>query len=138
MSETKLKRVLIIDRLPFWRDNVAFALEKQGYEVQVSDSYDYELEASDSYDASNLIILGCPRLGRAERDLINRILASHRQLVVFCSSLPWGDMRTLFIAGAADVADKPYDAAQVVTVVQEVFTNMAEVNTRNHPHVGAQ
>lgn len=62
MSETNLKRVLIIDRLPFWRDSVASALEQQGYEVQVSDSYDYEPESSDSSDPPTLIILGCPRL----------------------------------------------------------------------------
>ena len=140
MNDTSIKRVLIIDRQSFWRDKVASALSGQGYEIQILSSYDYDPEG----DANNrrlpdLIILGCPSLQREERDLINRILASHRHLVVFCSSLPWGDMRTLFMAGADDVADKPYDPARVITMVEEAFANMAKSNRPTQPqeHVGA-
>lgn len=125
MSEPSNKRVLIIDRQSYWRDKVAAALRDQGYNVQILSSYDYEPPPkNDEEGVADLVILGCPRLSRDERDLINRILSNHQHLVVFCSSLPWGDMRTLFMAGADDVADKPYDPAKVISVVQEVFANI--------------
>jgi DNA-binding response OmpR family regulator len=126
MTESSNKRVLIIDRHSYWRDKVAAALRDQGYNVQILSSYDYEPAGMDDEEGvADLVILGCPRLSRDERDLINRILSNHQHLVVFCSSLPWGDMRTLFMAGADDVADKPYDPAKVISVVQEVFANIA-------------
>ena len=125
MTDSNNKRVLIIDRHSYWRDKVASALRDQGYDIQILSSYDYDpAREDDNTSGADLIILGCPRLNREERDLINTILSNHRHLIVFCSSLPWGDMRTLFMAGADDVADKPYDAAQVISVVREVLANI--------------
>jgi DNA-binding response OmpR family regulator len=123
------KRVLIIDRQSFWRDKAALALGSQGYEVQILDTYNYEPGLA--YFAGgppDLVILGCSRLQHDERELINNVLADHRHLVVFCSSLPWGDMRTLFMAGADDVVDKPYDSARVVSIVEEAFANMGSMD----------
>jgi DNA-binding response OmpR family regulator len=126
MNESSSKSVLIIDRQSYWRDKAAAALRDQGYSVRILSSYDYEPAPNDDAGGiADLVILGCPRVSRDERDLINRILSNHQHLVVFCSSLPWGDMRTLFMAGADDVADKPYDPAKVISVVQEVFANIA-------------
>ena len=127
---SKTKQVLIIDKQSFWRDKARKALIGKGYRVQTCNNYDYD--PSHGYfpeGPPDLVILGCPNLKYEERALIDKVLADHRHLVVFCSSLPWGDMRTLFMAGADDVVDKPYDSARVVTIVEEAFANMGNSNS---------
>jgi DNA-binding response OmpR family regulator len=123
------KRVLIIDRQSFWRERARKALIGTGYNVEVLDNYEYEPNHSYFREGPpELIILSCPKLKHDERELIDKVLADRRHLVVFCSSLPWGDMRTLFMAGADDVVDKPYDSARVVTIIEEAFANMSAGN----------
>ena len=129
MSDSgKSKHVLIIDRQPSWRDRAAAALSDKGYMVQVLDSYDYQSDVVNfSAGSLDLVILGCSRIKHEERELINKVLADHRHLVVLCSSLPWGDMRSLFLAGADDVVDdKPYDATRLVSIVEGAFASLTE------------
>ena len=89
-------------------------------------SYDYTPEtAYFSESRPDLIILGCPRIKFEERELIDKVLADHGHLIVLCASLPWGDMRALFLAGADDVVDdKPYDPARLVSIVEDALASM--------------
>jgi DNA-binding NtrC family response regulator len=122
---TNGKVILIIDRQPFWRDKVAATLTDKGYVVRVMGEYAYPSPAFMD-PRPDLIILGCSRIKHEERQLINEVLADHRHLVVLCASLPWGDMRALFLAGADDVVDdKPYDADRITRIVEEAFAGMS-------------
>jgi DNA-binding response OmpR family regulator len=69
----------------------------------------------------DLVILGCPGIRKAEHELINRILEHRDHLLVLSTSLPPVIMRTVFLAGADDVTDKPYDPAKLVNVVSEAL-----------------
>lgn len=124
----KTRHVLIIDRQHSWRDKAASALENNGYSVRVLGSYDYTPENAYFGDKPpDLTILGCSRIKHEERELINKVLADHRHLVVLCASLPWSDMRSLFLAGADDVVDdKPYDSTRLVNIVEEAFAGRAD------------
>lgn len=125
-DSAKGKYVLIIDRQPFWQDKAVAALEKKGYLVSALGTYDYASETSYFKGIPpDLVIIGCSSIKHEERELINKVLADHRHLVVLCASLPWGDMRALFLAGADDVVDnKPYDSDRFVSIVEEAFEGM--------------
>lgn len=95
--------------------------------MRVLDHYNYTRETAYFKDSPpDLVILGCSSIRHEERELINKVLADHRHLVVLCASLPWGDMRALFLAGADDVADKPYDSDRLVSIVNEAFMAMSD------------
>ncbi|GEM_PF-1313991 len=125
MRDLQTKHILIIDRQDHWRRLSAEALEKEGYEVRVLNHYDYSSDARlIGGQPPDLVILGCAIIGRDERELINKVLSDKRHLLVFCSSLPWGDMRSVFLAGADDVADKTYDPMRLTGIVNEAFISM--------------
>lgn len=120
------KRILIVDRHEDWRNSSADALRRKGYSVLALDDYDYS--AGTSYldgEPPDLVILGCARIRREEQEFIAKVMADQRHLVVLCTSLPWDDMRSLFLAGASDVADKTPNPDHLVNIVEEVFDNVA-------------
>lgn len=126
MSPTANKNILIVDRQEYWRGLSAKALEDKGFEVRVLSTYDYSPEtAYFDHRPPDLVILGCASVKREERDFVERVLGDGPHLLVLCASLPWRDARSVFLAGADDVTDKPYDPAQLVTTVEEVLKSKA-------------
>ncbi|MFN0087533.1 MAG: hypothetical protein ACKVX9_19240 [Blastocatellia bacterium] len=127
MSDRKhSKRVLIIDRQKGWRDEASQALSEKGFYVGVLDHYDYSpAEAMIAGEPPDLVILGCPGIGREERELIHRVFEYKQHLLVLSTSLRWADMRALFLAGADDVMDKPYESTRLMDIVNQVFDNIS-------------
>lgn len=119
------KRILIVDRHEDWRNSSASALRRKGYSVLALSGYDYSAGAA-YFDGEppDLVILGCARIRREEQEFIAKVMADQRHLVVLCTSLPWDDMRSLFLAGASDVADKTPNPDHLVNIVKEVFDNV--------------
>ena len=70
-------------------------------------------------------MLCCASIGTDEQNLINRILEHKDHLLVLSTSLPWRVMRALFLDGATDVTEKPYDAGSLVTTVHEVLDSLS-------------
>lgn len=122
MSETR-KRVLVIDTQKYWRELSTKTLEDAGFIVESMDDYSYEPGGTElKFD---LIILGCARIDADEQRLISKILESGQHLLVLSTSLPWKVMRSLFLAGADDVANKPYDPDRLTSIVQQAFETIA-------------
>jgi DNA-binding response OmpR family regulator len=120
------KRILIIDRQKGWRDEAALLLSGRGFSVGVLDHYDYSPAAAlIAGRPPDLVILGCPGVGRGERELIHKVFEHKQHLLVLSTSLRWSDMRALFLAGADDVMDKPYESARLMDVVQQAFNNIS-------------
>lgn len=116
------KTILIVDQQAYWRRISAKALEEKGFEVKVLSSYDYSPEtAYFDHNPPDLVILGCASVKREEREFIQQVLADGPHLLVLCASLPWRDARSVFLAGADDVTDKPYDPEQLVSEVEYVL-----------------
>lgn len=114
--------ILIIDRQEYWRRLSARTLREAGFEVVEVDNYSEEWRAVvDSIGPIDLIILGCVTVGDEEKQLIGDILQYRHRLLVFCASLPWRVMRSLFLLGAEDVADKTYDPHQLLETVGELL-----------------
>jgi hypothetical protein len=119
------KRVLIIDReQPSWREESAKALRKAGFLVDVLTKYEYPPADQPAGYNPDLVILGCSSIRHDERELIALILKDHRHLLVFCIALPWGVMRSIFLAGVDDVTDKSYDPTALVEHVSHAFKSM--------------
>jgi len=122
IESTPPKRILIVDRQKYWRGISAKALEERGFEVRVLSSYDYSSEtAYINNEPPDLVVLGCASVKREERDFIQQVLSDGPHLLVLCASLPWRDARSVFLTGADDVTDKPYDPDQLVSTVEEVL-----------------
>lgn len=119
------KRILIIERQEKWREDAAGSLRRMGFLVGTLGHYDYSAQAADIEGRPpDLVVLGCARIKFAERELIHKLLADELRLLVLCTSLPWVDMRAVFLAGADDVADKPYDPTRLINIVQDAFDSM--------------
>jgi DNA-binding NtrC family response regulator len=116
------KSILIVDRQEYWRKLCADALAGKCYSVHTLSEYNYS-PGSAYFDGlpPDLVIFGCARIGNEERGFIGKVLDDKRRLVVLSAVLTWMDMRSLFLAGALDVTDKPYDPAHIVSIVEEIF-----------------
>jgi DNA-binding NtrC family response regulator len=122
---SKEKRILIIDRQEYWRQDSAQALKAAGFTVRTLDNYDYLPSMDPKGEKPDLIILGCAGIGIEEQKLVAELLENKQNLVVLCTSLSSQVMRTLFLAGANDVADKPYDPARLVNVVEQALASLS-------------
>ena len=124
--EPEDKRILIVDQHEHWRESSADALRRKGYSVLTTGDYDY-FAGMAYFDGKplDLVILGCARIRRDEQEFIAKVIADHRHLVVLCTSLPWDDMRSLFLKGAIDVADKTHNPDHLINIVEEVFDSEA-------------
>ena len=121
-STAEVKRVVVVDRQEYWRGLSTGALKERGFNVKALSTYDYSPETA-YFDGEppDLVVLGCASIKHEEREFIEKVLADGPHLLVFCASLPWRDARSVFLAGADDVADKPYDLGQLLNTVDEVF-----------------
>lgn len=126
MGETK-KRVLVIDKQEYWRELSTKTLVEAGFAVEPMAEYDYE--PGTIKEPFDLIILGCASIDVDEQRLIAKILESGHHLLVLSTSLPWRVMRSLFLAGADDVANKPYDPDRLTSIVQQAFETIAPRNS---------
>lgn len=121
-SKPEVKRVLVVDRQEYWRGISAEALREKGFVVKVLSKYAYSPDTA-YFDGEppDMVVLGCASIKREERDFIQAVLADGPRLLVFCASLPWPDARSVFLAGADDVTEKPYNPDRVVSTVEEIF-----------------
>lgn len=120
------KRILVIDKQDYWRKLSTHVLEQAGFTVAAIDNYAYPHDDAAVVSVSpDLVVLGCAAIGFEEQTLIRHILDHKHRLLVLSTSLPWQVMRSLFLLGADDVADKPYDARYLLKIVEGVLNGHA-------------
>lgn len=121
-NTNKAKRILLIDRHGRWRDRSTAALESGGFIVRALSAYDDPTsEIGVAYD---LVILGCAAVDADEQKLIGHVVRTRNPLLVLSTHLPLTRMRSAFLAGASDVANKPYDSKHLLELVGQVFRKM--------------
>lgn len=114
--------ILIIDKQEHWRRLSTLTLQNAGFQVfEIGDYSDKWERVANDLVSVDLIILGCATIGPEEKRLIQQILQHQYRLLVFCTSLPWRVMRSLFLLGAEDVTDKTYDPRYLLETVEEMF-----------------
>jgi DNA-binding response OmpR family regulator len=122
MMSKAAQQLIVIDKQDYWRTLSETTLRAAGYAVDTLASYDYTAYVADpQHPHPDLVILGCSTIGPEEKDLIGEVLEHKHQLVVMSTALPWALMRSLFLLGAKDVADKSYDPAALVHTVETVL-----------------
>jgi DNA-binding NtrC family response regulator len=137
MSKVKGKQILIIDSQDYWRRLSARALEEAGFRVSTLDHYNYPPTTNQTQaEKPDLVILGCANIEPKELKLIERLLLDKYHLLVLCTSLPRQVMRSLFVKGADDVAEKPYDSTDLVDTVNQVFEAIAPANSYSAVELG--
>ena len=96
-----------------------FATAFQDGEGQDQDSGGDQLRSpTHPQQKPDLIILGCVEVGKEEQVLIEHFLAAGYHLLVVSTFLSRQVMRALFLQGVSDVANKPYNAKNLVVMVQ--------------------
>jgi len=120
------KRILLIDSQDLWRAPAAQALEAAGFCVSQANEFDLNSESGAAERAPDVVILGCASVGCQERNWIQAVVAKGWPLQVLSASLPWEVMRSVFVAGASDVTERPYDPAQVVAIVSQTLMVLAD------------
>jgi DNA-binding response OmpR family regulator len=123
------KHILLIDSQQYWRESTTSALRSAGFSVNQHDMYNC-VPPHNSMDGENpdLIVLGCNQIGPEEEDTINHILAQKHHLLVLCAFLPLQMMRSLFLRGVDDIADKPDDPHKVIVLVTVVLASLVPRN----------
>jgi len=117
-SETK---IVVIDHQAYWLGLSATALTDEGFSIYVHSRYDYPPPEIADGEKPDLVILGCPAIREEEQKLIESVLAQDHHLLVLCTSLSMRTMRSLFLGGASDVADKTFDPNRLVAVIKETL-----------------
>ena len=85
----------------------------------------------------DLIIVGCAQIDKEERVLIEQLLAAQYHLLVVSTFLPGQVMRSLFLQGVDDVADKPYTSTSLIAIVQDTLQSIRARNLFGKPKVRA-
>ncbi len=84
----------------------------------------------------DLTIVGCTQVGPEEQTLIEHLLTAQHHLLVVCTFLPRQVMRSLFLQGVDDVADKPYTSNNLVAIVQDALQSILARNQWDKPGMG--
>lgn len=119
------KQILVIDKQDYWRVLSVRTLEAAGFAVVGISNYAYPFSLPDDWRIQpDLVILGCATIGPEEHKLIGHILANRHLLLVLSSALPWDTRRSIFLLGAADVDDKPYEPDYLIQTVETVLKDI--------------
>jgi DNA-binding response OmpR family regulator len=115
-----------------------FSEEIASFPFATASQYDEEQGQSSGADAlpspthsqpkPDLIILGCVQVGKEEQVLIERFLAAGYHLLVVSTFLSRQEMRALFLEGVSDVANKPYNANNLVVMVKVTLQSILAHN----------
>jgi DNA-binding response OmpR family regulator len=129
-ASSQSKCILLIIDQPTWRETARTALKSSGFVVCTLDSYNQVLLDDCLRDKNpDLIVLGCTFVDSEEQRLIARVLARKYHLLILCASLSRQEMRKQFIQGVDDIVDKPYDAASLVKIVDQVMESTVPRNS---------
>jgi DNA-binding response OmpR family regulator len=112
------KRIFMIDLQESWCEAAASLLSQRNCLVKTSNAYSYsEPTCYVEGEAPDVVILGCGSVDRGEQQLIRQIVAHKRHLIVLCAVLAREESRRLFLAGAQDVAHKPFSCSSLLRIV---------------------
>lgn len=114
-------RILIIDKQDYWRKFSKRVLEQAGFFVIDTDNYACGDKNSIIDLDLALVVLGCATIGPEETEVIKRILKYKQKLLVLSTSLPWQAMRSIFLLGAEDVTNKPYESKYLLEIVKNAL-----------------
>lgn len=117
------RRIFIIEKYKAWREFSSKALKSAGYYVKEFDDYNHfgVIESN----KPDLVIVSFARATQMEIELIKTLRRNGIHQLVLSSFLPWSEMRSLFLAGADDVAEKPFSSQDLLKTVNESFSSIS-------------
>lgn len=119
----KKRQIFIIEKYSAWREFSGKTLRLAGYCVKEFSNYnDFEIISPNEPD---LVIIGFAKASQIEIELIKKLHQNKIHQLVLSSFLPWDEMRILFLAGADDVAEKPFSSENLLKTVSESFSNIS-------------
>lgn len=125
----KSRKILIIDYQEDWRRRMAQMLQTSEYDIETFAGYHYPVDQIKPGQEPDLVLLSCSHITSAELNLVERMLTKNLTVVVLSTSIPWGEMRQVFLAGAEDVTDKPYTQKHLVNIIETALQNAQPVDS---------
>ncbi len=119
-------KIVVIDLQSYWRDYSAETLRSAGHQIRTLQSYQEALQLSRERTSWDLILLGCAHVTQEEQRLVAHLIAQQQAVIVLATALSLQDLRSLFLQGARDVADKTYDPAELLTIVAQAQEQLAQ------------
>lgn len=121
MADGRRSRLIwLVDRRDYWRERYARALGDAGYRVKSWERYRLPGKGlAHLAEEPTLVVLACTEVGDPEWDLVTEMVSRRHRLVVLASSLSAPVMRSLFRAGAEDVAETPASGGELVELVAD-------------------
>ena len=126
-QDSDIKHIIVIDRKSRWREFSKAALTARGYHIHLYDNYDYPPPTLGSNQPA-LVILGCVTVGEEELQLIEQVVRRQHHLMVFCTAVGRDVMRSVFLKGAEDVTEWPYDVDTFVDSIEHVLHTIQSRN----------
>ncbi|CAN5341826.1 hypothetical protein BH10BAC1_BH10BAC1_12040 [soil metagenome] len=121
----KEKEFFIVDTSGFWSDFSYCSLTSTGCKIKKYTSYKYlKVTLNKFKEKPDLIIIGCSKPNIEEIELVEFLHHNNFRQIVLCSFLSWDEMRELFLAGADDVTEKPFDSEELIETIKESLNNM--------------
>lgn len=115
--------IFIFDKHKPWREFSRQVLKTAGFIVKEFSSY--EKFRIVQPNVPDLVIVGFAKATSTEIELIKKVRRSNVPLLALSSFLSGNEMRILFLAGADDVAEKPFNQQSLVNAVSESFNNIS-------------
>jgi DNA-binding response OmpR family regulator len=135
-SDTGVPRIWVIDRQDHLRTPIIQALHQEGFSVQPYKDYNELFRSSDPVQP-DLVLLGCLRSQDEEKKLVEHLARQGRQVLILTSSTSLADMRSFFLSGALDVAERPHSRESLLSLVKaklsSFFTHLSEPFVRTTP-----
>lgn len=127
--------IIIIDKRSSWQGLPNEDLYSKGYTVQHVQNYD---EVSQTMKACkpDLVIFGCSTVSQTELNVIETIVQLKHPLIVTCTTLPRDMMREIFLKGAEEVVDQPYDFEEFIKIVEAVLRSIESRNAYQNVMTG--
>lgn len=121
----KEKEFFVVDASGFWREFSYCSLNSVGCKVKKYASYKQLRRILNDFDKRpDLIIIGCSKPAVEEVKLVDFLHRNKFRQLILCSFLSWDEMRELFLAGADDVTEKPFDSHELIATVTESLNNI--------------
>jgi DNA-binding NtrC family response regulator len=119
-------QIWVVDRLDYWRAFAAEALRQAGFFVEAYSRYE-ELPSHNHTEKRHpdLVVLGCSHSRAEERQLVERLVQWGWPVLILSSTLSCEDFRSLFLAGASDVSQRPDSPDLLLSLVRSDLADLS-------------
>ncbi len=124
-------RIWLFDRRDYWRQWGIRALTQSGFAVRSWNQLVWPPEGEEMTEVHpDLVVLACSVIREEEMVLVEKLAPGPAPILILALLVSGEAMRSLFLAGAYDVADQPATPEGLVELVEQALAD----TSRSSPH----